>query len=187
MSTTMDSTVDLHSCINGDKKSWNGFVDRYMPVVYAGVKKVIQSKIRRVNPEDIRDVTQNVFIRLVKRDFHLLRRYDSSRCSMVTYLTIIARSTALDFVRYGFFNSIPLDDFDRDLRVEAEEPFPGPEFPKGVLTERQLTVMRLLFCKDYDVSMAADALGIKAQTIRSIKHQALTRLRDHYNDEVRAS
>lgn len=187
MRTSMVATVDIPSCIDGDKKSWNGFVDRYMPVVYAGVKKVIQSKIHKANPEDIRDVTQNVFIRLVKKDFHLLRRYDPSRCSMVTYLTIIARSTALDFVRYGFFNSIPLDDFDRDLRVEDEDPCRWPEFPEGVLTERQMTVMRLLFCKDYDVSMAADALGIKAQTIRSIKHQALTRLRDHYGDEVRAS
>lgn len=187
MSTVTAASVDINRCISGDRQSWNGFVDRYMPVVYAAVKKVIQAKIYKANPEDIRDVTQNVFIRLVKRDFHLLRRYDPSRCSMVTYLTIIARSTALDFVRYGFFNSIPLDDFDRDLRIEAEEPFDTPEFPKGVLTERQLAVMRLLFCKDYDVSMAADALGIKAQTVRSIKHQALTRLRDHYNDELRAS
>jgi len=187
MSTTAVPTAEISSCISGDRKAWNEFVDRYMPVVYAAVKKVIQAKIYRANPEDIRDVTQNVFIRLVKRDFHLLRRYDASRCSMVTYLTIIARSTALDFVRYGFFNSIPLDDFDGDQRVEAEEPTDIPEFPKGVLTDRQLAVMRLLFCKDYDVAMAADALGIKAQTVRSIKHQALTRLRDHYNDEMRAS
>lgn len=186
MATALSINVNLDRCISGDGKSWDDFVTRYMSVVYSAVKKVIQSKMHKVNHEDIRDVTQNVFIRLVKRDFSLLRRYDSSRCSLATYLTIISRSTALDYVRYGFFNSVPLDDFDRDLRIEAEEPEEEPEFPEGVLTERQLTVLRLLFCKDYDVAMAADALGIKAQTVRSIKHQALTRLRDHYS-EARAS
>lgn len=178
--------IDVDSCVTGDGHFWGEFVSRYSAVVYSAVRKVIQSKVRMANHEDIRDVAQNVFVRLVKKDFNLLRRYDPSRCSLPTYLTIIARSTALDYLRYGYFNSVPLDDFDRDARVEAHEPDEFVELPPGVLTERQTTILRLLFYKDYDVPMAAEALGVKAQTVRSIKHQALTRLRTHYA-EARAS
>jgi len=172
--------VELKSCISGNQQSWSEFSNRYAGVVFSAVHKVIQGKMYKVNQDDIQDVAQNVFVRLVKKDFNLLRKYDSSRCSLSTYLTIIARSTALDFVRYGFFNTIPLDDFDRDARVEAHEPEQGPDFPEGLLTERQSTILRLLFYKDYDVPMVAEALGVKAQTVRSIKHQALSRLREHF-------
>jgi RNA polymerase sigma-70 factor (ECF subfamily) len=178
--------IDVDSCILGNNQTWRDFVEKYAGVVHAAVRKVIRAKVFRASEDDIQEVAQNVFMRLVKKDFNLLRRYDPARCSLATYLTIIARSTALDFLRYGFFNSIPLDDFDRDARVEAFEPDDSLELPEGVLTERQAVTLRLLFYKDYDVSMAAQALGVKAQTVRSIKHQALARLREHYG-QARAS
>ncbi len=177
---------DLDGCLSGNQQAWTDFTRRYAGVVHGAVKRVIQGRMHRASNDDIQDVAQNVFVRLVKKDFHLLRRYDASRCALSTYLTVIARSTALDFVRYGFFNSIPLDDFDRDARVEALEPEDGPDFPSGLLTERQQIILRLIFYKDYDVPMVAEALGIKAQTVRSIKHQALARLRD-YHTQAQAS
>lgn len=182
MQTVQTNTVDIPACIAGDGRSWHELVTRHSAVVYSAVRNVIQSRSRRCDQEDIKDVTQNVFVRLVKRDFHLLRNYDPKRCSLPTYLTIVARSTALDFLRYGFMNTVPLDDFSDDVRVEPEEPETGADIPSGVLTERQVTVMRLLFDKDMDVASVATALGITAQTVRSIKHQALKRLRDHYGE-----
>ena len=181
MQTVQTQTFDISGCISGDGKSWRELVTRYSAVVYSAVRNVIQSRSRRYDQEDIKDVTQNVFVRLVKRDCHLLRNYDPQRCSLPTYLTIVARSTAIDFLRYGFMNTVPLDDFS-DLRLEAPQPQAPADFPSGVLTERQVTVMRLLFDKDLDVATVATALGITAQTVRSIKHQALKRLRDHYGE-----
>ena len=59
----------------------------------------------------------------------------------------------------------------------------GPEIPLHVLSARQRLVMTLLFDEQLSVAEAAGLIGVDEQTIRSTKHKALTRLREHLSSE----
>lgn len=134
---------------------------------------------RQADAQLIEDITQDVFLRLVRDDYRLLRGYDPARASLVTWLTIVARSCALDHLRR---KPLPASSLDQDAhdRATYDPPIAEPlALPPGLLSERQRLVLCLLFEKDMTVPEAGAALGVDEQTIRSTKHKALTRLREH--------
>ena len=81
------------SLLRGEKAAWDAFVRRYGGLVVAAVRGVAMAQ-----PE-VEDLTQEVFVRLCKDDFRLLRTYDPARASLSTWITIVARSTARDGLR----------------------------------------------------------------------------------------
>jgi len=90
--------TDIARLLQGDKDEWDEFVDRFTPVIWAAVKGSIFAHAGSVNEEDVRELVQSVFVRLVAREFRLLRTYDPARASLVTWLTIVARSAALSML-----------------------------------------------------------------------------------------
>src|SRR5439155_3175205 len=74
----------------GDGAAWAGFVRRYGGLIVAAVRGIA------LLPADVEDLTQEVFVRLCKDNFRLLRSYDPARAALSTWLTIVARSTARD-------------------------------------------------------------------------------------------
>ena len=79
--------------LRGEKAAWDAFVRRYGGLVVAAVRGVASVY------GDVEDLTQDVFVRLCKDDFRLLRSYDPGRASLSTWITIVARSTARDGLR----------------------------------------------------------------------------------------
>jgi RNA polymerase sigma-70 factor (ECF subfamily) len=175
----MADTFDLDACLRGDKRAWDAFVERYARVIFAAVQRVMRAR-RRTDPADVEDVAQDVFVRLVRDDYRLLRSYDAGRSSLTTWLTIISRSVAIDHVRRRALPTVPL----KEAADAAEPPAPPAaealDLPEGLLTPRQRLVLRMLFEERMAVSEAAEALGVDAQTIRSTKHKAVSRLRGHF-------
>jgi RNA polymerase sigma-70 factor (ECF subfamily) len=172
--------IDLDALVRGDKAGWDAFVDRYMPVVLSAISRAFSA--RGLNDEDeIRDTVQDVFVRLVKDDYQLLRSYDPDRASLPTWLTIVARSKAIDVVRSRQRGPRPVEeDVDRLAAPEAAEPTEIPEIPPGLLTARQRLILRLLFDENKDVPEIAALLQVTHQTVRSSKHKAVSRLREHF-------
>jgi DNA-directed RNA polymerase specialized sigma24 family protein len=72
--------------LNGDSAAWEGFVRRYGGLIVAAVRGLAPL------PGDIEDLTQEVFVRLCKDQFRLLRSYDPARAALSTWLTIVART-----------------------------------------------------------------------------------------------
>lgn len=167
--------LDLSRLLRGDDAAWSAFVDRAAPIVYAAVRKSLGGG------EGVEDVTQDVFVRLVRDDRALLRRYDAKRSSLATWLTIIARSVAIDALRAARARpSEPLGERAAALAAPPKKAAAAPVIPPGVLTGRQRLVLTLLFDRGLDPSEAAAVLGVEAQTIRSTKHKALERLRARF-------
>ena len=55
--------------------------------------------------------------------------------------------------------------------------------PEGLLTARQILILRYLYNEERDVVEIAQLLSVDAQTIRSTHHKALLRLRAHFREE----
>lgn len=171
----------LIKCLAGEKAAWDEFVDRYAAVIFAAVRRVLGKRGPAGGEAETEDLVQDVFLRLVKNDFHLLRSFDASRASLVTWLTIVARSTAIDSLRRRRLPTTPLEEIEPPAPPQPVAPAPATaDLPRGVLTARERLILHLIFDRDMDAAEAAAVLGISPQTVRSTKHKAIQKLRKHF-------
>jgi len=163
--------------LNGDRAAWEGFVRRYGGLIVAAVRGVAPTH------GDIEDLAQEVFVRLCKDGFRLLRTYDPARAGLSTWLTIVARSTARDALRRRRVEAVPLEAVpEAQLAVDPVEPVQKLKLPEALLSPRQREILAMLYDKEMDVAAIARALGIDPQTVRSAHHKAMLKLRAHFKD-----
>jgi RNA polymerase sigma factor (sigma-70 family) len=168
-----DSLPD--ALLRGEKAAWDAFVRRYGGLVVAAVRGVAMAQ-----PE-VEDLTQEVFVRLCKDDFRLLRSYDPARASLSTWITIVARSTARDGLRRRRAETVPLDVVpEAQLAIDPVEPVQKLKLPEALLSPRQQQILAMLYDREMDVAEIAQALAIDPQTVRSAHHKAMVKLRVHF-------
>jgi RNA polymerase sigma factor (sigma-70 family) len=174
----LDQLDPLAGLLAGDKRSWDKFVRRYAALIVAAVRGVAAGS------GDIEDLAQEVFVRLCKDEFRLLRSYDATRASLSTWITIVARSTARDALRRRRPDSVPIEAVpEKHLKVDAVEPVPKLKLPEALLSPRQREILGMLYDKEMDVAEIAAALGIDPQTVRSAHHKAMLKLRAHFKTD----
>ena len=168
-----DSLPD--ALLQGEKAAWDAFVRRYGGLVVAAVRGVAMAQ------GEVEDLTQEVFVRLCKDDFRLLRSYDPLRASLSTWITIVARSTARDGLRRRRAETVPLDVVpEAQLAIPPVEPVQKLKLPEALLSPRQREILAMLYDREMDVAEIARALGIDPQTVRSAHHKAMVKLRAHF-------
>ena len=166
--------------LRGEKAAWDAFVRRYGGLVVAAVRGVASVY------GDIEDLTQDVFVRLCKDDFRLLRSYDPTRASLSTWITIVARSTARDGLRRRRPESVPIDAVpEAQLAIDPVEPVEKLKLPDALLSPRQREILAMLYDREMEVAEIARALGIDPQTVRSAHHKAMLKLRAHFRGDER--
>lgn len=165
--------------LNGDSAAWEGFVRRYGGLIVAAVRGLATAQ------SDVEDLTQEVFVRLCKDGFRLLRSYDPARAGLSTWLTIVARSTARDALRRRRAESVPLENVpEAQLAVDPVEPVRKLKLPEALLSPRQREILGMLYDREMDVAEVARALGIDPQTVRSAHHKAMIKLRAHFKADL---
>ena len=175
----MPQTRELDALLRGEKEAWGHFVRRYAGLVVAAVRGVAREA------GEVEDLTQEVFLRLCKDDFRLLRGYDPARAGLSTWITIVARSTARDAMRRYRPLSVPIEAVPEGrLAIDPIEPVPKLKLPEALLSPRQRQILTMLYDRDMEVSEVATALGIDPQTVRSAHHKAMIKLRAHFKAEV---
>jgi len=167
---------ELAALARGDKGAWEAFVRRYAGLVVAAVRGVAREAA------DVEDLTQEVFLRLCKDDFRLLRSYDPARAGTSTWITIVARSTARDAMRRHRPVLMPIDAVPEGrLAVDPIEPAQKLKLPEALLSPRQREILSMLYDREMEVAEIAEALSIDPQTVRSAHHKAMVKLRAHFN------
>lgn len=161
--------------LNGGKAAWDAFVRRYAGLIVAAVRGIAPT------PSDVEDLTQEVFVRLCKDNFRLLRSYDPARAGLSTWLTIVARSTARDALRRHRVAMVPIEGVpEAALALDPVEPAQKLKLPEALLSPRQREILSMLYDRDMEVAEVAAALGIDRQTVRSAHHKAMAKLRAHF-------
>lgn len=175
----MDDLVSR--CLQADEKAWESFVQTYGGMIWAAVRKVLQSR-GAAGASLVEDVVQDLFLRLIENDFHLLKNYDPRRASLRTWLNIVSRSTAIDWLRRKRLPTVRLEEMGQVAAI-AESPQPEHEavfIQPGLLTGRQKLILHLLFDGEMSPEEIGKLLGISAQTVRSTKHKAVQKLREYF-------
>lgn len=188
--------AQVRALVAGDRRAWVRFLERWGPVLHGAVRRRLAAL--GASPSDLaaraEDAVQEALIRLCREDFAALRAYDPRRARFQTYLALVAESAALDHDRRqrrweltgtagNRSRGVPIDDVapERLAAPEQDGDAAAPvELPQGLLSPRQQLVLRMLLDRDMDVAEVAAALGIEAQTVRSMKHKAIAKLREHF-------
>ena len=170
---------ELDALARSDKGAWEAFVRRYAGLVAAAVRGVAREAA------EVEDLAQEVFLRLCKDDFRLLRSYDPARAGLSTWITIIARSTARDAMRRHRPVLVHIDAVPESrLAVDPVEPTQKLKLPEALLSPRQREILTMLYDREMEVSEIAKTLGIDPQTVRSAHHKAMVKLRAHFKAEA---
>ncbi len=176
-----EAAEDLSRLVAGDKAEWDRFVQRYARVIYAAVQRRLLPAGRG---HEVDDVAQDVFVKLCRREFHLLRSYDPGRAKLSTWLTVIASSTSIDHLRRQSAPTTALDAVPEAAMAVDPKPFERIKIPANLLSPRQGLVLELLYRRELEVAEAAEVLGVDPQTVRSTHHKALVKLRAHFREET---
>lgn len=177
----MPDAIDLAALCRGDKANWDRFVRRYAGLILSAVRGASRQGA------DVEDLAQEVFTRLCKDDYRLLKTYDPARAGLSTWLTIVSRSTARDIQRRRQIGVTPIDSVPEILLAVHDQPREKIQLPAELLSPRQKLILTMLYERDMDVAEIATALAIDPQTVRSTHHKAMLKLRTHFAvDEKRA-
>ncbi|HUZ75259.1 MAG TPA: sigma-70 family RNA polymerase sigma factor [Stellaceae bacterium] len=170
----MPDTIDLNALIRGEKGAWDGFVRRYAGLILAAVRGVAREGA------ELDDLVQEVFVRLCKDEFRLIKAYDPARAGLSTWLTIVARSTARDVQRRRHPPATPLDSVPEIMLAVEDRRLEPVKIPEGMLSPRQKLVLTMLYDRDMEVAEIAQVIGVDPQTVRSTHHKAMLKLRTHF-------
>jgi DNA-directed RNA polymerase specialized sigma24 family protein len=170
----------LEALARGEKGAWEAFVRRYAGLVVAAVRGIAREGT------EVEDLVQEVFLRLCRDDFRLLRSYDPARAQLSTWVTIIARSTARDAMRRHRPVVVPIEAIPEGrLAGDPVEPGRPLKLPQALLSPRQREILTMLYDREMEVAEVATALGIDPQTVRSAHHKAMVKLRAHFKAEAK--
>ena len=173
--------IDLRALAKGDKRTWDAFVVAAAPLINAVVRRTLASY--RLSEDDVMDAAQDVFVRLCAQDFRLLKTYDPDRAGLPTWLSVVSRSCAIDHLRRRRQPTEAIDDVPEAFLGVEDRHVEKLKIPEGLLTARQVLILKCLYDEERNVMEVAQLLSVDAQTIRSTHHKALQRLRAYFREE----
>ncbi len=84
----------LNRCIEGAPGAWEDFVDRFIALITHVVTSTAELRLGHVSEQTRDDVVAEVFLKLVEKDFAILRRF-RGQSSLGTYLVVVVRRIAV--------------------------------------------------------------------------------------------
>ena len=169
-------TIDLvEGLINKDRKSFDILYQNYSAALFG-----IALRITKVN-EVAEDVLQEAFVKIYKN----IKRYDSSRGTLFTWMLNICRNSAIDKIRYGSENNnIPFDSLDLDISAETN---PEVELANtelwdllDKLDDDHKEVLKLSYYFGYSHKEISEILDLPFGTVKSKIRIAIRELRKIY-------
>ncbi len=173
--------MDIDLLLKGNRNEWEAFVRRVSPVAFSIIKKTLVSAGR--DTQDARDILQEFFAKLCANNFRILKGYDPEKARLTTWLSVIARNMTIDYLRRFRYESLEQKDMadtsheDEDARVDSKKII----ISFDLLPERQMLLMKLLYEKGLSVKEVASFMGVTEQTVRSMRHKAIQKLRKILN------
>ena len=187
--------MDLQKLLAGQSAPWRQFVDTTAPSVLATVRRIFARYGRKGSPTEHEDVSQEVYLKFARDDYQLLRRFDPAKAKLSTFVSVVARSTAIDYLRKLRPAADNIDDHAEKLASTDHGIQPGSAqgfghqtsikdsvfkgLPASLISDKQRYILCLLYDHDLDPEDVAKQLGVETQTIRSAKHKAITKIRAH--------
>ncbi len=183
----------ISACSRGEEAACEELVRRFSRLVYRTARQVLTVRQVRFFPEDIEDLHNTVFLKLLENRCRKLRQFRGKNgCSLPTWIRIVTARIVLNHLRdrgrdliTRKRNRLSLEDIpelDAGL-TDASDLFQHAEqrvlLEKGIqgLSPRDRLFMRLHFGEGLSLKEVARAMSISTENVYTIKHRAIERLK----------
>lgn len=192
---TEEDRVLLKACLNGDKKGWDDFVDRYNRLVYHAINKTLAKYSIPVKNDFVEDIFQSFFVSIFDNNFQKLRSF-GGRSTFSSWIFAVAVNHTKDKLRESSFRKgacttsideakitgIPLIENLSDPRpepyysLEEKERLEAIRKAMNELTDRERLLMSLHYDKEMSLHEVADLMSTNINNIYQIKNRITHKL-----------
>jgi len=131
----MEEKEFIQRCLKQERGAWDEFVDKYSRLIYNYIYSVFKIKGYRFSSDTINDLFQEIFLSLIKDNFHKLRQFKGrNNASLASWLRIITINFCLDYLRKENKPKLSLEEEFKDEGV----------YLKDILTDQRISVKQLL-------------------------------------------
>lgn len=173
----------LDGLIKGDAIAWHRFIEEYAPFVHSIVRRTLSEKASGGwTSDDREDLVQDVFLRLIKDDFRLIRQFKPERAGFSTWLALITRCTVLNFIvtaKRRISQSYPDFPTVTNATFDVHESL-FQEIPGRILARHERQLLTMFFVDGLSAEDISKALGICIQTVYNRKCRIISKLRTFF-------
>jgi RNA polymerase sigma-70 factor (ECF subfamily) len=179
-----DDAVELVGrCIDRQPGAWREFVDLYAPTVKALARRYLRLHGHYPDESTLEDMLQDVMLALTRRDYRLLRNYDPTY-AFKTYLGVVTRTEVHRLLRKKRPQLSAVEELEAASPVAADasegaEESETTEILEAALArlpERDATILKLRFMRDFDYKQIAEALNLAEASVGQTLHRAKQKL-----------
>lgn len=177
----------------GSRAAWEYFVDSYLNLVYAVIKKTLYSYGVRGNEQDVEDLAYGIFQTICKDGYRVL---DTLRepYDIKSWLVVCARRRAIDFLRARRVNIYSIHEAryegeEYSEAIAAPEPREGLDSEEqseraraieealGCLSDKEALMVRLVYFQNKKYKDTARIMGINMNSISPTLMRALAKMK----------
>jgi RNA polymerase sigma factor (sigma-70 family) len=130
----------LEQCLQGAAGAWQAFIQKFSPLVYYAIQKVLRGTCPAAPREDLTDLHNDIFLALIENNGRKLRQYEGKNgCSVSTWIRVIAVRATIDHLKKRK-ELLSLSD-EATQRLVGRQCAAGP--PPGALLEQDEEKKRL--------------------------------------------
>ena len=170
----------LNRCIEGAPGAWEDFVDRFIALITHVVSATAELRLGHVSDQIRDDVVAEVFLKLVDKDFAILRRF-RGQSSLGTYLVVVVRRIAVR--RIGKLSRGAVGQLTADPASTAGNGEMAVENNEEVhsllsqMPDEEATAIRMYHLEDRTYRDISLHIGIPENSVGPLLYKARTRLR----------
>jgi RNA polymerase sigma-70 factor (ECF subfamily) len=180
----------LKRCISGDKRSWDSFVERFAGLIYHSVSTTARTSGSVHDPDDLKDITNTVFLLLHENNFKKLRQFEGN-CSLASWIRLISVRVTIDHLRKNRTYLSLNGDSETEKNISqsiADEGGLAPDlleqeerrkiFDKVLdeLTPRERMFVELYFRRELPARQVADIMSTTLGAVYTMKNRIREKL-----------
>jgi len=175
----------IKRCLHHEPGAWNDFVDRFLGLVYHVIQHTADMRSFALSADDKEDIAAQILLKVVENDHASLRQF-RGKSSLASYLTVIARRTAVNEIA----SRTQIKDKEGSKPSEAimeEKPATKPKPAIDTLEEvrkllkklppRERAVVQMFYIEEKTYEEISKALNIPVNSIGAILARARKKLR----------
>lgn len=179
----------VRQCAEGDAAAWEGFVDRYLPLIRVLARRGLTYKTGRGSDGDVDDVISGVFLALLRHERRLLKRYNPEY-AVSTYLGVITRTEVSRLLRKSWRHPKALGEAERledpDVGVGPLHSLQERERQEAVglvreamtqLPDRDQLLLYSRYFEGLDYTAIAALVSVSPESVGQLLYRARARLK----------
>ena len=177
----------LDRCLTAKPRAWEDFVDRFLGLVIHVINHSAQSRAIRLTPQDIEDLTADVFLAIVVNDFAVLKRF-RGESSLATYLTVVSRRIVVrELLKRKPGEELPDETGDGAYALAEQRIIDRDEVDRLLdgLSGAEAEIVRLYHLDGRSYQEISSALGVPENSVGPALSRARAKLRASVDSAAR--